>query len=264
MPATIDAQGNVIPEGAPPAPTGMPPVPPVQGYPQQLPLQQPPGPRFYSEEELAAERDRVAQETKAALSPELQAARQRLKELEDADAARVAQANEAAAQAAAAAQAKADEEKSAKDLLLEERAQRLAMEANFKEELSQRDAILAREREFAGLQVYKAQVLAANADQILPEFADLIGGNTEEEINASVQGMIQRTQAVLQNFGAAQQEGQRQMPTVSPNSPAIGPEGWLPGSKTYTAAQIAAMNMTEYSDFRQKIGMGNGQGRGLY
>lgn len=255
----VDPQtGNVV--------VGDPANPPPQNVPQNQPnrVTEPPpaNTRYYTEKELNEERERIRQEEKSKLYPQLDTYKARVKEFEDAAAEAQRQEEQRQAAEAETQRQQALEENDAKKLIEQERQERLAMQIQWEHEraemqaqLAQRDAILDQERRFAVLEKYRLAAVAANQDHIFPELVSLISGSSEDEIDTSVQEMINRTQQILGNVQAAADEGQRQIPTASVNSPAMGPESWVQGQRTYTADQIKNMPMSEYQKVRAQFGM---------
>ncbi len=257
MSMMLDSQGNLVP--APPAPPA-PPGQPGLGAPPQ---------RFYTEDELNAERERIRKEEKDKLYPDLEAARNKAAQLEaeKAERQRVFDEEQARLQAEADTQRRAAEaeELSAKDLIerriAEERSSWEAGQADLRRQIEERDIIIAKEREFAQLQIYTSQVVAANADKILPELVELIGGNSPEEVDRSVEAMVNRTASIMGNVQASQAESARQIPTASANSPSVS---WhQPVERTYSNEDIKNMNMDEWAKNRTKF-VPNNPDRGLY
>lgn len=128
----------------------------------------------------------------------------------------------------------------------------------------ERDLIDAQRRDIEIAQ-YREQALSANADNILPELADLVAfGPSEAEIDASIAGLIARSASILEAAAEQVNLARRDQRTASPTgAPAAGPLDNQPGQKTYTAADIAAMDMDEYAKYRASQGIGGGS-RGLF
>lgn len=198
-------------------------------------------------------------------------------ELRKAEAARQRERDKAAADAEKAKKAKEDAEKSAKDLLAEREQtwqqqldqMRKDQDAKLAEIAQQREldqAMMAKEREMAALTIYVRDAIAANQDSIAPELVDLIGGNTKEEIDASVADMIARTAKIVEGMRQATLAHRAGMPGVSPSG---GATAVVPGIDTgdtkLTPDDIKGMSMQEFAALRQKIGMSNaGGGRGIF
>lgn len=148
----------------------------------------------------------------------------------------------------------------------------------------QAEALAQKEREFANLREYIAGQVEANKETIAPQLLQYIGGNTQEEVDASVARAVQTTNDILAEIQAAN-GGQQVDPAqvVVPQVPqqqvaapqqafvtraAAGPGNFDPtglGQQTLTPEQIANMPMSEYANLRSRMGIGGqGQNRGLF
>lgn len=216
---------------------------------------QPPSGRWFTEEDV----ERFRRQERDKLYPQLEETRTKLAEFERREQERAEREAQERAQREEAERRAREEDMSAKELI---EAQRQEYEARFQQiqqERAQERAIFERERRFQELQAYKARVLAANADNILPEFNDPedVSGDSEEAINASVQRLVEKSARVMQNFQMAQDEGRRAMPGVPPTAPAIGPQDMFGAQqRTFTPEQIAAMPMSEWAKVREHLGPG--------
>ena len=130
-------------------------------------------------------------------------------------------------------------------------------------------AFMNKERQLFELQAYTQQVVAqAIANQQLAEdFVDYIGGNTKEEIDASLTKAIQKTANIVASMTGQTpvNPGQGRPTGVAPTG--FGPSGPLDnltGQRTYTAEQINAMSMEEFAAYRKQSGLDKaGQNKGL-
>lgn len=176
----------------------------------------------------------------------------------------------AAEQAAQEAAAEAERLRREAEESLAEKISR--QQAEFEERLAQeraeREALAAtlqKEREFAALETYRQQALGAHADEILPELADMVVGNTSEEIDRSIAGLVERSRSILENTSQALQSQRQAAPGTRVTAPPAGPLEIQTGQKTVTAADIAAMSMTEYAQYRASLGVTGGtNNRGLF
>lgn len=262
MPAELDADGNL--KMTDPG-QQIPPIPPPTNTPPMVPV------GFFTQEQLDAqinaERERVRKEEKDKLYGRLTEAEKRAKELEAAQAKRDEQEAALLAKQEADAKKAQEAEMTAKQLIdqreQEWQARFEAMEAQH----AQERAIAAQERRYQELQTYKAQVIAANQDNILPHLRDpaLVTGSSEEEINSSVERLVNVTAATLQDLGQLNQEQQRMAPGVSLRTPG-GPESSIPTQRTYTPEQLANIPMSDWPAMRKQLGLDrndNGN-RGLF
>ena len=116
-------------------------------------------------------------------------------------------------------------------------------------------ALLEKEREFSALRDYQSGLLEQHADDIIPELRDTIGGSTREEVEASVQRAVEKTQAILANIQAAQQEQLRAVPTSTVTQPGAGGPMETAGQNTQTlsADDIRNMDMSAYAQMRPQL-----------
>lgn len=241
--------------------------------PADPPPPAPPAPTDEERKFTAKDIERIRKEEKDKLYPQFEAVKEELaairKQREEEEAAK----KQTKAQQEAAAKAMAEEEMSARELLEARELEWDERMRKMEEELAARDALLEREREFNALQDYKAECVKANADNILPELRDLVTGNTYEEVEASVASLVERSARILEQVGQAQQQARQQMRTVSSAAPSVGPMDNEPGQQTFSAADIAAMDMQTYAKHRAKLLQAgsaartrqvSGEGRGLF
>lgn len=231
----------------PPPPAG----PPAQGVPQ---------PRFFTEEDVA----RIRQEEKAKLYPQLEDYKTRAERLEREAAERAEREAQEQAQREEAERKAREADMDAKTLLEERDREWKARFDQMEQERARERAMYEQERRFQELQAYKARVLAANVENILPEFADPedVHGDTEEAINASVQRLIEKSAKVMQNFQSVADEGRRMAPGIPPTAPAVGPMEMGASTRRFSAEELAAMPMSEYAKIRQYLPTGQSDGRG--
>lgn len=253
MAATLDDDGNILVD-----PNAPPSTPPESNKPSMVPV------GFFTAEQV----ENFRKEEKNKLYAEIQKAKEETKQLKAEKEAREKAATDAQAKADAEARKAAEAEMSAKELLEAQRAEWQAQMDAMREEQAAQQAAYVKERRFQELQTYAAKAIAANATNIFPELQDIseVWGETEEEINARTEALVNKTAAIINSFQQAQTEQGRQSVGVSPFAPATGPEGVLPTQRTYSAEQVAAMNMKDYAAFRKQLGMDqlDSGNRGMY
>jgi hypothetical protein len=107
-------------------------------------------------------------------------------------------------------------------------------------------AILEQERRYSGLQNYMAQRMMVDGERIAPQLRQLVAGNSEEEIDASIAKLIDITEGIAgETMQALQQQG-AQRRTAGVTAPPIGPTDVAATSRTYTADELRDMSMEEY------------------
>lgn len=239
------------------------PAPPQQVTPQAPPQQ------YFTAEDL----ERARQQEKDKLYARLETADQRVQafqtDLESMKAERQAEKDALKAQqdAAAEAQRLADEEKlSVTELLAKRDNEWQAEKTALREQMETERVIAQRDRELFQLQAFIQRRVAEEVaqDSIAPEFIDLITGNNEAEVEASITRMKEKTASIVAGMG-----GQR----TPASSPGVSPAGFAPsgpldnitGTRQYTAEQIKAMNAQEYAQFRAQVGIDRaGNNTGLF
>jgi hypothetical protein len=221
-----------------------------------------PDPQADVQAQIAAAQEQARREEKEKLYPRLSESEKRIQEMQ-AQLEAVTKEREAAAEAerqraeevAAAERARREEEMGAKDLVKEVEArfqQQLASERDERERLA---ALLDREREVSQLTEWRSQRLAAEdvRDQVAPTLLRFIGGNTPEEIEASIEQVKLASQETLAQIQSAQQAQWQAMPGVSSRAPAMGPIEQQPGQRSYSPQEIQAMSIAEYQRIRPQL-----------
>ena len=248
-----------------------PPAPSTVTIPVEPPA--PPQPQTFTAEQIAKAR----QEEKDKLYAEMEKQKAKIAEFEKFKETFEAEANQKAEEAARKAREEAEaearrkfEESDAKTLIQEVEQTWQAKFAELEAQRQQEHLTFEKEREFQRLKEYATTKLnaALQANEVAPELADFVTGNTEEEIDASLEFVKQKTQQIVEGIRAAQVQARSQMPGVSPAGYATtGPMDTDPGHKTFTAEELAGMSMSEYAKHRQALlgaAASTQQNRGLY
>jgi len=244
-------------------------------------------PQYFTAEDLEKARREAIEQARKEERDKLYSQRDRQKESMEAMQAEVAELRKAEAErtreserrAAAAEKArkeKEDAEKSAKELLAEReqtwqqkldamRAEQESKMAEIAQQQQVQQAMWEKEREMTALQIYIRDAVAAEQDNIAPELLDFIGGNTREEVDASIQRVKDKTAAIVEGMRQAQMAGRAGMTGVSPSggATAVVP-GIDTGDQKLTAEDIKGMSMQDFAALRQKVGMPSGSGRGIF
>lgn len=219
--------------------------------------------------------ERARQQEKDKLYPRIEESTKRLAAMESEVAAlraereaRIAAETQAQAALEEAERTRKIAETSAKDLILQQQA---AFDARFAALQAEREAereVLAKEAEFNRLRAYTQEKVREHAEDIAPQFFDLITGNTQEEIDASIATMQAKTTEIYDKVMAAQTAQRSQMRGASPTSiPGAGTDD-LSATRQLTAQQLKDMPMSEYAKYRPQLGVtGNpstNKNRGLF
>lgn len=252
------------------------PTPSVPNPPAGIPLQQ-----SFTREQLQAEIDRARKETEdrfasqlSGLTTQFTGAQEQLAALQ-AERAERQTAAQAEADRIAAEQRAAEEEKlSLKDLMAKRERETAERFSQLEAELSRRDALLEKERQYAELERYKMSRIAEMQEPnqetghpgIDPRLVDLIAGSTREAIDASINTMVAKTGAILNDVRQAQMASRAAIPGVSPTAGNIGVMDQQDQTRNYSAEDIHALppGSEEHMRLRAAYGMGGASNRGMF
>lgn len=203
----------------------------------------------------------------------MQAEVTRLKVESDARAKEDAKRQKAADDARKAAE---DAELSAKELIDKRQAEWQQQQAEreqqwtgqlsaMQQQIAERDAILDREKQFQALRDYAQMRVGQERDNIEPNLIDLITGDSEAEIDASIEVMKTKSQAIVQSIQQFQVGTRAAMPGVNPTGfTPTGPIDMQGGVRQFSAQDIANMPMAEYAKMRGQLIKQDGSNRGLF
>ena len=209
--------------------------------------------KFYTEEDLA----KVRSQEKEKLYPQIENLKEELNSLkkereeESTRKAAAVAANEAAE--AAKAKEQAESELEVRELLKVKEAEWQEQLERERQERERAFALLEQERTFTDLQNYRSQRLEQERETIMPELVDLLAGNTREEIEASIEGLKERSNRILESAQQAMQTARRDMTGTRATLPPAGPLENNSSQRNFTAAEIAAMSVQEYAQYRDKL-----------
>lgn len=216
---------------------------------------------------LNAERERVRQEEKDKLYPQLNTLKTELDSLRSAAEERQRAEEEARQRAAAEQKAKDEEELSAKELLQREREEWNAKFTAMQEDQARRDALFEKERQRQELANYTAQKVAEASDEIMPELIPYITGETPEQVDQSIATAKANSASILENARKALLQQRAAIPGVSPTAGNVGPLEQQDSTRQLSPEEIMAMPVTspEYERLRQQYGLaGAGRGKGMF
>ena len=221
---------------------------------QQRPIQvvdQPtngqPSPRF-SEEDI----ERARQQEKEKLYPRIEEMSEQLKQLRAEREAEQAERDRLAQEAEELRRAKEEDEMDLRSLM--ERR-----ESEFRNQISEINqryetdrAVFERERAMHEAQAYRAARIEQEQEYILPELRDLIFGDTPDQIDASIEEMKRRSEAIFTNMAAAAQP-QPFRGAAMASVPPVGPMEQLPTQEQLTPEDIRTMDMDTYKRYREQL-----------
>ena len=218
--------------------------------------------KFYTEDDLA----RVRSQEKEKLYPQIDKLKEELDTIKkERDAELAARAAEAEAKAKAQQEA-LESDMDVRSLLKQKESEWQEQLERERQERERAFALLEREKSFADLQNYRAQRVDAEREAIIPELIDLISGNSREEIDASVEGLKERSARILESAQSAMQNARREMTGTRVTTPPAGPLDTQSDSRNFTAEDIQSMSMNEYAKYRERImsDAARGKSRGLF
>lgn len=248
------AQQQTEPPKEDPGPPGV-PVPKPEETPPPPPKEETPPPKedksgkTFTAEDIAKAR----KEEKDKLYSRIESMDEELKKMREEREQREKAAKDEEKRKADEAKKKAEEEMSAKELLAQQQQEWEQKFQTLQQERERDRAIIEQERQFAAVMDYRANRMAEEAENILPELIDLVAGNTQEEIEASIARLRERTEKIVGNVQAAQQQARREMPGTKVTAPPTGPVENQPGYETLSADDIRNMDMATYAKRRESL-----------
>lgn len=210
-------------------------------------------PKFYTEEDLA----KVRSQEKDKLYPVIEQLKEEVSSLrkeKEEKAARKAEREAAeVAEREAKQKAKLEDDLDAKELIKLKEAEWQEQLERERQERERAFALLEQERAYTDLQNYRNQRLNEEQDSIIPELVDLLTGSTREELDASLAGLKERSAKILESAQQAMQATRRDMAGTRATLPPSGPLETNSAQRQFTAAEIAAMSVQEYAQYRDKL-----------
>ena len=223
--------------------------------------------KFYTDEDLA----RVRSQEKDKLYPQIDSLKEQLdalkRERDEEMAAKAAEKASLEAQFAEEAKRKQEEELELRDLLKVKETEWTEQLERERQERERAFALLEREKTFAEIQNYRNQRIAQESENILPELIELINGESEAEIESSIQGLKAKSSSIMDNVQQATQAARRDMTgtrvTTPPNA---GPLDIETGNRQFTADDISSMSLNDYAKYRSQLlsSKAQGQSKGFF
>lgn len=222
----------------------------------------PPASSGYTEDDLR----KVREQEKSKLYPQIDSLKEELAALKREKDERAAEEALKRAEAEAEAKRRAEEEMDIRDLLSKKEAEFNAQLEAERLEREKAFALLEREKAYNELSEYRNHRLSEESDNIIPELLDLITGNTPDEIEQSIAGLKERSNRILESAQQAMQSARREMTGSRVTAPSAGPLDTNSEQNQLSAEQIAAMSVTEYAKYRQKLlgQAATARGKGLF
>jgi hypothetical protein len=218
--------------------------------------------KFYTDEDLA----KVRSQEKEKLYPQIDKLKEELDVIKREREEELARKAAFDAEQAEVTKRKQEDELEVRDLLKvkeQEWSEQLERE---RQERERAFALLEREKAFTEVTNYRNSRLQQESDAIIPELVDMITGDSPEEIEASIQGLKDRSSRILESVQQATQAARRDMTgtrvTTPPNA---GPLDIETGTRQFTAEDISAMSLNDYAKFRSALlsPQAQGQSKGM-
>ena len=166
-----------------------------------------------------------------------------------------------ARRAEAEATAKAAKEKEESELSVRALLQKKEQEWNdrfqsIEQQREQDRAVFEMEKRLAETENYRLARVQQESEFILPELHDLVKGNNFNEIDASIEEMKQRSNAILGNVSAVVSQQQQPTPIyrgASPTAPPVGPMETASTTQRLTPDDIRSMDIETYKKYRDTL-----------
>jgi DNA repair exonuclease SbcCD ATPase subunit len=212
----------------------------------------------YTEEDLA----KVRSQEKDKLYPQIEKLKSELEEIKQQREAELAakQAEKEAQDAEERARLEADLD--VRELLKKKETEWSEQLERERQERERAFALLEREKTFAEIQNFRQQRLEEEREAIIPELLDLVTGNTQDEINTSIESLKDRSTRILESAQQAMQSARKEMTGSRVTAPPTGPLDINSEQRNFTADEISAMPMNEYAKYRQRLLSPKAQGKG--
>lgn len=218
--------------------------------------------KFYTDDDLA----KVRSQEKDKLYPQIEKLKSELEEIKQQREAELAakQAEKEAQDAEERLRLEADLD--VRELLKKKETEWSEQLERERQERERAFALLEREKTFAEIQNFRQQRLEEEREAIIPELLDLVTGNTQDEINASIESLKDRSTRILESAQQAMQSARKEMTGSRVTAPPTGPLDINSEQRNFTADEISAMPMNEYAKYRQRLlsPKAQGQGSGLF
>ena len=196
--------------------------------------------------------EKARQQEKEKLYPRIDEMSQQLKLLQEEREAERAERERLTQEAEDLRRAKEEEEMDLRQLFERREAEFNAQIQELSSRYDADRAIFDRERALQEAYAYRIARIDQEQEFILPELRDLIGGDTPEQIDASIEEMKARSEAIFANMRAAA-EPQPFRGAAMPSVPPVGPMEQLPENQTLNADDIRNMSMDDYKRYREQL-----------
>ena len=115
------------------------------------------------------------------------------------------------------------------------------------------EAMLEQERRLGALVAYRAEKLREYGPQIMPQLLGFVVGNSPEEIDAAIVDLVERTNSIVSDVQAVQNQSFTAMRGAGVTAPMGGPQDVVPQQQNFTAEQIRAMSPQVYAQHQAQL-----------
>ena len=115
------------------------------------------------------------------------------------------------------------------------------------------EALLEQERTQSALVHYRSEKLREYGAHIMPQLLDFVAGNSPEEIDAAIVAMVERTNSIVNDVQAVQNQQFTAMRGAGVTAPMGSPQDVVPQTQTFSAEQIRAMTPQVYAQHQAQL-----------
>jgi hypothetical protein len=115
------------------------------------------------------------------------------------------------------------------------------------------EAMLEQERKLGALAEYRSKQLATYGSQIMPQLLQFVVGNSPEEIDAAIVDLVERTNSIVNDVQAVQNQQFTAMRGAGVTAPVGSPQDVIPQQQNFTAEQIRAMSPQVYAQHQAQL-----------
>ena len=115
------------------------------------------------------------------------------------------------------------------------------------------EAMLEQERKLSALADYRSKQLSQYGSQIMPQLLQFVVGNSPEEIDAAIVDLVERTNSIVSDVQAVQNQNYTAMRGAGVTAPMGGPQDVVPQQQNFTAEQIRAMSPQVYAQHQAQL-----------
>lgn len=196
--------------------------------------------------------ERARQQEKEKLYPRIEEMSEQLKQLRSEREAEQAERQRLTDEAETARKAKEENEMDLRALMERREGEFQSQISELAQRYDTDRAIFDRERALQEAREYRLARIEQESNDILPELRDLIGGDSPEAVDASIEEMKARSEAIFNNMAAAQQP-QPFRGAAMASVPPVGPMEQMPSYEQLTPDDIRTMDMDTYKRYREQL-----------